>query len=69
LNALAALDLAALISRLAADSRTHPHAIRADYDDVVAARLDGSTDPDLRAVAESEARAALITKYHHRSKR
>jgi hypothetical protein len=51
----------AILGNLAALSRTHPHAVRAFYDDEVVRLMDG--DEDLRALAEGEALANCVTKF------
>lgn len=55
------LQLSASINNLAALSRTHPHAVRAFYDDEVARLMAG--DEEMRAMAEGEALANCVTKF------
>ena len=57
----AILRLTDQLARLAADSGTHPHAVRADYDDDVARLMGG--DESLRELAEAEALQNCVTKY------
>lgn len=58
-----AVRLSETLGKIAADSSQHPHAVRAAYDDEVATRLDGSTDPDLRALAEAEALREITQRF------